>query len=289
MNSKMVVRILSICMALLFLGMVAPCLAFDPTTPTSLDFGEVTVGITASDTLTIHNPNPSYPMNVTLSVVNSVFNGELGVCGFSVEPAQLALGGGGSGDATVSYAPTATNVGSCEADISVYYGRGAPILVHVTGTGAAAGPKTVIIDGEDTGVENKAYQGETVSYWLDALAAEARNHGQYVRGVALMLRKMHKADVLSRQEVKVIMKAAAHANIPLRKSGLEDLVYNGEPVTDLIEGCKEEAANNKDFMRCVHGLMKEMKKEGVIESRKQKHQIRKYAARLRFHDGHKRK
>jgi hypothetical protein len=35
--------------------------------------------------------------------------------------------------------------------------------------------------------------------------------------------------------------------------------------------------------------MKEMKKEGVIKSRKEKHQIGRYAARLKFHGGHKMK
>lgn len=279
MSSKMVVRILSISLALIFLGMVAICLAFEATTPTSVEFGEVAVGNEepAVFALLINNPNPSFAMTVNLSLVN-------GVCGFSVEPAEIELAPNGSGNTTVFYKPT--GVGYCEDDLSVYYGRGQPVLVHVTGTGVPAGPSTVIIDGQDTGVENKTYQGETVSYWLDALAAEARNHGQYVRGVALMVRKMHKADVLSREDMKVIMKAAAHANIPPRESGLEGVEYKGEPVTDLIKECKENAKNNGQYVSCVSHLMKEMRKEGVIKTWKEKHQIRRYAARLRFHGGH---
>jgi len=280
MNSKMVVRILSISVALLFLGMVAPCLAFDATTPTSLDFGEVTVETTESATLTIHNPNPSYTMTVTLSVVN----GEYGECGFSVEPAQLTLEPNGSGDATVWYAPTAE--GYCEADISVYYGRGNPILVQAKGTGLPAAPSTVIIDGQDTGVENVFYNDKAMSVWLDDCAGAARNHGEYVRCVALLTRNMKKAKLLNGEQRGAIIKAAAHANIPPRKSGLEELSHEGTPVTDLIKACEENAGNNKEYMRCVYQLMKEMKKAGELKTRKEKHQIRRYAAKLRFHSRH---
>jgi hypothetical protein len=94
---------------------------------------------------------------------------------------------------------------------------------------------------------------------------------------------MKKADLLNKEQRRAIVKAAAHANIPPRKSGLEDLEYDGELVTDLIKECKEDATNHREYVRCVYQLIKDMKKEGVIKTRKEKHQIRRYAARLRFH------
>jgi len=214
MNLKMVIRILSISMALLFLGMVAPCLAIEATTPTSLDFGEVTVGTTTEPaTLTINNPNATYEMTVTLSVVNSEFNGEPGECGFSVEPPQLTLDGGGSDDATVSYAPTGEGV--CKADISVYYGRGAPILVPVEGTAVEAAPLTnIIIDGQDTYVLDFEYKNGNFSEWLDKIAEEAWNHGQYVWLVGFWTRRAYKDGKLDKEQMKAILRAAAHAKIP---------------------------------------------------------------------------
>jgi hypothetical protein len=80
--------------------------------------------------------------------------------------------------------------------------------------------------------------------------------------------------------------AAAHANIPPVESGLEDLVYNGEAVTDLIKECKENANSRRAYVRCIRELIRDLKEEGVIESRKQKRKIRKYAARLSFHGRH---
>jgi hypothetical protein len=115
------------------------------------------------------------------------------------------------------------------------------------------------------------------------IAAKARNHGQYVRWVAFWARRAYRKDLLSKEDMKTIMRAAAHANIPPRKSGLEDLEYDGTPVTDLIQACKEDAENNRQYRRCVYQLVKEMKKEGVIKTWKEKHKIRRYAARLRFH------
>jgi hypothetical protein len=145
----------------------------------------------------------------------------------------------------------------------------------------------VVIDGQDTGVLDFNYKDKLISARLEEIAAKARNHGQYVRWVAWLTRRLHKAGKLEKEEMKAIRKAAAHANIPPVESGLEDLVYNGVPVTDLIKECKEKAENNRQYRRCVFELMKEMKKQGVIKSRKEKHQIRRYAARLKFHGGHK--
>jgi hypothetical protein len=159
--------------------------------------------------------------------------------------------------------------------------------ISLSGTGSEAAPMalTVVIDGYDTGVENRLNDDKPISEHL-AMCEEAKNHGQYVRCVGLKIRQMRRKKILNEDESRAIMKAAAHANIPPRESGLEDLVYNGTPVTDLIKECKENAENNREYMRCVRQLMKEMKKEGVIKSRKEKHKMRRYAARLIFHGWH---
>ena len=83
--------------------------------------------------------------------------------------------------------------------------------------------------------------------------------------------------------------AAAHANIPPLESGLEDLLHNGVPVTDLIKACKDNAENRKQYKQCVRELMKEMKEEGVIKTKREKRKFWKYAKRQKYHGWHKRK
>jgi hypothetical protein len=289
MNSKMVVRILSISMALLFLTLFFPSMSKADITVENPDnpipFGDVAIDSERTISVGFKNDNAD-----DLILFFGLEPGDEGPCGFSYDEqaaSWFVVPAGEVGYLEVTYQPSGE--GACSESLSVDYVGGGlfgTIIVGLEGKGVPSAPSTVIIDGQDTGVENAIYNEEAISVWLDKVAAEARNHGQYVRGVALMLRKMHKAEVLSSNEMKIIMKAAAHANIPPRESGLEDLVYNGEPVTDLIEACKEDAKNNRQYRRCVFDLMKELKKEGVIEGRKQKHQIRKYAARLKFHGGH---
>lgn len=296
MGSRMVVRILSISVALIFFGVFFPSLTNGAVNPTKVDFGEVEVGSQASQLLSISNGN-----NGAVDVMFFLsYHNENADCGFSLAfggevftfnaennyvvslPAQIPANG--SINVEVIFAPT--DPGTCSATLFVSAGGVASAIL--TGTGLEAPQVTnIIIDGQDTGVLDFEYDNKLFSVRLDEIAAEARNHGQYVRWVVFWTRRAYRDDKLDKGQMKVIMKAAAHANIPPRKPGLEDLVYNGEPVTDLIEACQENAENSRQYRRCVFDLMKELKKEGVIESRKQKHQIRKYAARLKFHGGHK--
>jgi hypothetical protein len=294
MGRKMVVRILSISIALLFLSVFAPSLTKGAVyfNPTAVEFGEVEVGSQGSQLLSITNTN-SGPVEVLfgLSYENGVD------CGFSLayggEPLTPdpnngyiylpePIGANGSVNVEVIFAPS--EPATCSATLLV--SAGGLARISLSGTGVAAPQVTnIIIDGQETGVLDFEYEGKLFSLRLEEIAAQARNHGQYVRWVVFWTRRAHRDDKLDKDEMKAIRKAAAHANIPPRTSGLEDLEYNGEPVTDLIEACKENAGNNREYVRCVYQLMKELKKEGVIKTRKEKHQIRRYAARLRFRGG----
>ena len=288
MGSKMVVRILSIFMALLFLGLFFPGLSKASVSIDNIDnpenpipFGDV--GIDSEKTIPVGIKNEIG--NPTIFLYFRLDSGE--ACGFSFDEQAyqgLQVPPGEVGYVDVSYKPS--DLIACSGSLVINYiggGLYGNMTVFFEGMGVPSAPSTVMIDEQDTGVENKLYEGENISYWLDELAADARNHGQYVRWVALMTRKMYKANVLSKEDMKAIMKAAAHANIPPRESGLEELSHDGTPVTDLIKACKENAGNNREYVRCVYQLMKEMKKAGEIKTRKEKHQIRRYAARLGFH------
>lgn len=254
MGRKMVIRILSISIALLFLGMLFPGLTkadISTDKPDNLvDFEKVLIGSSETIVLAITNLDEQYPIQLILNLSGGAD------CGISYDTdlQQEVVGVGQTVSLPIIYEPEPSGPDSCSGTLRIYYLAVCeptpdnpcppfefPYLdVEIKGMGVSA-PSTVIIDGLDTGVENKTYQGKTVSYWLDELAAEARNHGQYVRGVALMVRKMHKANVLSKEDMKVIMKTAAHAKIP---------------------------------------------KEGVIKSRKAKHHRGRHAGGFRSHGDH---
>jgi len=287
MSSKMVVRILSISLALLFLGMFFPALSKASISLDSLDnpimFGDVAIDSQKTISVGIKNQNETAAIKLYFRLASG------DTCGFSFDQnAQgLEVPSGEIGYVDVIYKPS--ELVPCSGSLIVLYiggGLSGNIPVALEGMGVPSAPSTVMIDGQDTGVENRLYEEQTVSERLDKCSENAKNHGQYVRCVALMTRMLRKAEVLTEEEGQTLVKAAAHANIPPVESGLEDLVLDDRPVTELIKECKENAENNGQYVRCVSHLMKEMKKEGVIKTRKDKHQIRRYAARLRFHSKH---
>jgi hypothetical protein len=285
MNSTMVVRVLSISLALVFLGMVAPGLSrASLSTDSGLDF-EVAIDSELEKSLAIMNEN----QDITIRLF---FRLEwVDTCGLSFDESLqgMEILPGQTEYVKLKFKPS--DLGLCSNNLIVLYmGLGAPlygnIVVGLSGMGIEAKPSTVMIDGQDTGVENRLHEEQTISERLEKCSENAKNHGQYVRCVALVARKMRKAEVLTKEEGQTIVKAAAHANIPPRKSGIEDLEYNGELVTDLIKECKENAENKRQYVRRVYELMKELEKDGVIETKKEKRQILKYAKRLKFHGRH---
>lgn len=287
----MVVRILSISLALLFLGMFFPALSKadisveSPENP--IKFGDVAIDSQKTISLGIKNQNET----TAITLYFRLESGDLesgDTCGFSFdENAQKqVVPGGGIGYVDVTYKPS--ELAPCSVFLIVLWigGGFGNLPVPLEGMGVPSAPSTVVIDGQDTGVENRLHEEQTISERLEKCSENAKNHGQYVRCIALMTRKLRKAEVLTREEGQNIIKAAAHANIPPVESGLEGLEYDGTPVTDLIKDCKENTKNNRQYMRCVFHLMRDMKKDGVIKTRKDKHLVRRYAARLRFNNRH---
>ncbi len=298
MSSKMVVRILSIALALLFLSIFFPALSKadisveSPENP--INFGDVAIDSQKTITLGIKNENDPNAVNriaITLFFRLETGNLEPGdTCGFSfdVKAMPQSVDAGEIGYVDVTYKPP--ELGTCSESvylIVLWTGGGyGNLAVPLEGRGVPSAPSTVFIDGQDTGVENRLHEEQTISERLEKCSENAKNHGQYVRCVALMARMLRKAQVLTEEEGQTIMKAAAHANIPPVESGLEGLSYDDRPVTELIKECKENAGSNRQYEQCVSHLVKEMKKDGVIKTRKDKHLIRRYAARLRFDSKH---
>lgn len=77
--------------------------------------------------------------------------------------------------------------------------------------------ETVIISGCDTGVKNQIVDhGCTVMDLIAECEDGAKNHGQFVRCVNRLMRKLMQEGIITRKEHAIIIKCAAKANIPPR-------------------------------------------------------------------------
>lgn len=74
---------------------------------------------------------------------------------------------------------------------------------------------TVIIDGNDSGVENSVdVFGCTVNDLIQIIAESSSNHGAFVRGVAKLTNDLKKDGLISGKEKGKIQSAAAKSNLP---------------------------------------------------------------------------
>ena len=73
----------------------------------------------------------------------------------------------------------------------------------------------VVIEGCDTGVTNVVSSGRaTISDLIYLIAANAKNHGQFVRGVAALKNGLRKQGVLTPAQADAIHSCAAEARLP---------------------------------------------------------------------------
>jgi len=80
---------------------------------------------------------------------------------------------------------------------------------------ATAAPPVIVIDGCDTGVlDRKLEDDSTISSCIAECASNAKNHGQFLRCVASLTRKLQKEGIITGEEEGAILSCAALANIP---------------------------------------------------------------------------
>ncbi len=104
-------------------------------TPNPLAFGNVNVGTTANQTLTVQNTG-----NAALQVTNITSTNPV----FTASPASFTIQPGGTQNVTVSFLPTAA--GAVSANLQIANNSAVnPYLVAVSGTGVATGPAPVFI------------------------------------------------------------------------------------------------------------------------------------------------
>ena len=71
----------------------------------------------------------------------------------------------------------------------------------------------IFIDGQDTGIRDFVYSGKLVSRYLAEFATDARNHGDYVSAVARFTDALRKADLMTKEDSRVIMGIAVASDI----------------------------------------------------------------------------
>ena len=99
---------------------------------------------------------------------------------------------------------------------------------------------TIVINGCDTGVADTffEYKSETkrISEHIEDIYFEAKNHGQFVRGVALLTNVLMKAGIITGEEKGKIQSCAAQANQLPKEHGLVLWLDAGKGITEPVDG-----------------------------------------------------
>ena len=158
-----------------------------------------------------------------------------------------------------------------------------------------SGGDNITIDGCDTGVP----LGEEIQANIDQCEANATNHGQFVRCVAIFT----KADGVPQSDRKGIMKCAAHSsidgseptalseggNVPDNNTGtpapssfaatIQNVTIDGTDtgvgdsdgsIQASVDACAASATSHRKFVKCVGKVAKSLKRSGDITKREKK-------------------
>ena len=149
-----------------------------------------------------------------------------------------------------------------------------------------------MIDGCDTGVEDTG----GIQDGINACAFDARNHGQFVRCVAIFTR----SEGMSQTDRRPVMKCAAQSSIgspgavpsstrDARRSNIDtgnnvvlaslgNIVIEGRDTGVADEGgmqatidqCAADASSHRKFVKCVRKYANGLKRQGIISKQERK-------------------
>ena len=213
-KAKRAVQVTSISLALIVSAAFLPTLANGSIATVPLvDFGNVVIGSSKTITLKITNLTDD-PMRLGMT-----WSCESSCASFSLSSSILSIGGRETVDLGVTY--EARSLGSCDDGTLFFYILGTPDTVEVplTGKGVEEGepddPRgTIVIHGCDTGVDDRPYNGSSISALIEGCASGAANHGAYVSCVAERTNELKKAGIISGEEKGALQSCAAQASIP---------------------------------------------------------------------------
>jgi len=153
------------------------------------------------------NPNANFGLEITV-VADTDGDGTadpVDNCPATANPDQMDTDGDGVGDACDTCSEDAGN----DAD-----GDGVCGNVDAYPNSRDVGGN-ILIEGCDTGVPNVVFpDGSTISDLIYEIAGGAKNHGQFVSGVAKLKNDLRKSGVLSNAQAQAVQGCAARARLP---------------------------------------------------------------------------
>ena len=94
----------------------------------------------------------------------------------------------------------------------------------------------IVINGCDTGVADTLFKGKLISVYIQEIYDEAKNHGQFIRGVALLTNDLMEAGIITGEEKGKIQSCAAQANQLPKEDGLVLWLDAGKGITSPVNG-----------------------------------------------------
>ena len=108
--------------------------------------------------------------------------------------------------------------------------------------------ETIVINGCDTGVADTLVDGKRISEYIEEIYIGAKNHGQFVRGVALLTNDLMKDGFITGEEKGKIQSCAAQANQLPKEYGLVLWLDAGKgiTVTSGVSKWEDQSGNGND-------------------------------------------
>jgi len=165
---------------------------------------------------------------------------------------QQGLYIGGWKDAEPEFYPAGRSFDGDMTQMQVFYGRGGGGgTVTISDIIVDGCFRTIVINGCYTGVADTLFGEELISVQIQELYDLAKNHGQFVRGVAVLTNDLMKAGIITGEEKGKIQSCAAQANQLPKEDGLVLWLDAGKGITSPVNGnpvsmWKDQSGNGND-------------------------------------------
>ena len=165
----------------------------------------------------IYNTGGIYEIVITYHAIDL----NTGTMFATINGVQQGLYIGGWKNAQPEFYPAGRSFEGDMTKMQVFYGRGkgggTVLISDITVDGCL---RTIVINGCDTGVVDTLTEDGLISVQIQELYGTAKNHGQFVRGVAVLTNDLMKDDIITGEEKGKIQSCAAQANQLPKENGL---------------------------------------------------------------------
>ena len=176
----------------------------------------------------IYDTGGVYNIVITYHSINEI----TGTMFATINGVQQGLYTSGWKDAKPEFYPAGRTFEGDMTQMQVFYGRGVGGgTVAISDIAVDGCLRMILINGCDTGVVDVLYDDNRISELIEDIYFEAKNHGQFVRGVALLTNELMKAGIITGEEKGKIQSCAAQANQLPKEYGLVLWLDAGKGIT----------------------------------------------------------